>query len=90
MQAGEVLAPSAVSRLLKELRELQQKPEEGIKVSLEVSNAQYVVGMWLKLKFPEAFHATAQVHITEENIADVRAEYEGPGTCAAGLQLVCI
>ncbi|KAK9824376.1 hypothetical protein WJX72_009836 [[Myrmecia] bisecta] len=47
--AGEGVSPAVINRLAKELRELQLKPEEGLKV-----------------------------HLNEDNIADVQAEFEGP------------
>lgn len=36
-QAGTRLSPSVINRLAKELRELQLKPEEGIKVTMTPS-----------------------------------------------------
>eukprot|EP00891_Asterochloris_glomerata_P003712 jgi/Astpho2/3712/e_gw1.00060.65.1_t len=49
LQGLDHLPAGSIKKLARELKDLQDKPEEGIKV-----------------------------HVSEENIADVQAEYEGP------------
>lgn len=77
-QAAEGLKPAVINRLAKELRELQQRPEEGIKARPELAGP----ASWLSLPYfvSEACARPAtQVIVNEDNIADVQADYDGPG-----------
>lgn len=75
MQAAEPLPPAVIRQVAKELKDLQEKPEEGIKVGGFAGKAQrHLVEYWhIEISI------VLQLILNEDNIADVQAEYEGPG-----------
>lgn len=65
--------------MLKELKDLLKRPEEGIRVSIRstpVNILQNVITSCTKTHHPNYL----QVVLNEDNIADVEAELDGPGT----------
>ena len=72
-QAAEPLPPAVIKAIAKELKDLQEKPEEGIKVWLQTSLEASAAALVQCVVF-------VQLILSEDNIADVQAEYEGPGT----------
>ena len=90
LQAAEPLPASVIKAIAKELKDLQDKPEEGIRVC--------PTGM--TRPFWQALHTTVQTNcktmcavqliLSEDNIADVQAEYEGPGETSLAVFVVSL
>ena len=78
LQAAEPLPPSVIKHIAKELKDLQEKPEEGIKVCQHL-----LVSFSAREQANKQTNHTeslVQLILSDDNIADVQAEYEGPGS----------
>ena len=76
MESG--LPPAAVSRVLKEIKDLQQKPLDGIKVRPGRGPALAPASPFCPPRRSHHPSPRLQVFVNEDNISEIHAEYEGP------------
>ncbi len=79
LQAAEPLPPAVIKQIAKELKDLQEKPEEGIKVCAFPAPLAGWSCVPLALNTWPHRLLFLQLFLSDDNIADVQAEYEGPG-----------